>query len=213
MAGSLSRNSYIADEGPIFGGVRMQLELLEVSLVGLILLPLIVLAILFLVDFQKSDGRAKMTAIYGFLTFILMFLYFLVNWLLTVDISIIVILFGTGFTFMPVWVISFTKSEYLEKWRIPFAIIFLVIWAAYIVPRLFMTLYLSFYFLTIVFALAIVFLLLGVMDDYKVLILITGLVLVYLERAWTFADALTETLVLLLGCWLVLIWYLLTRRG
>ena len=191
----------------------MQLELLEISLVGLVLLPLALLAILHLLDLQRSDGRAKMTAIYGFLTFILLFLYFLVNWLLTVDISIIVILFGTAFTFMPVWVISFTKSEYLEKWRIPFAIIFLVIWVAYVVPRLFTALYLSFYFLTIVFALAIVFLLLGVMDDGKVLILITGLVLIYLERAWTFADALTETLVLLLGCWLVLIWYLLTKRG
>ena len=191
----------------------MQLELLEISLVGLVLLPLALLAILHLLDFQKSDGRAKMTAIYGFLTFILMFLYFLVNWLLTVDVSVIVILFGTAFTFMPVWVISFTKSEYLKKWGIPFAILFLVICVAYIVPRIFMALYLSFYFLTIVFALAIVFLLLGVMDDYKVLILITGLVLVYLERAWTFADALTETIVLLLGCWLVLIWYLLTRRG
>jgi hypothetical protein len=190
----------------------MQLELLEISLVGLVLLPLALLAILHLLDFQKSDGRAKMTAIYGFLTFILMFLYFLVNWLLTVDVSVIVILFGTAFTFMPVWVISFTKSEYLKKWGIPFAILFLVICVAYIVPRIFMALYLSFYFLTIVFALAIVFLLLGVMDDYKVLILITGLVLVYLERAWTFADALTETIVLLLGCWLVLIWYLLTRR-
>jgi hypothetical protein len=191
----------------------MQLELLEISLVGLVLLPLALLAILHLLDLQKSDGGAKMTAIYGSLTFILLILYFLVNWLLTVDISIIVILFGTAFTFMPVWVISFTKSEYLEKWRIPFAIIFLVIWVAYVVPRLFMALYLSFYFLTIVFALAIVFLLLGVMDDGKVLILITGLVLIYLERGWTFADALTETLVLLLGCWLVLIWYLLTKRG
>ncbi|MFX0054876.1 MAG: hypothetical protein ACFFAX_11850 [Promethearchaeota archaeon] len=191
----------------------MQLELLELTIVGLVLLPLVVLAILFLLDFQKSEGRAKITAIYGFLTFILMFLYFLVNWLFIVDVSIIVVLFGTAFTFMPVWAISFTKSEYLEKWRIPFAIIFLVIWAAYIVPRLFMALNLSFYFQTIVYALAIIFLLLGVMDDYKVLILITGLALVYLERAWTFADALTETLVLLFGCWLVLIWYLLKKRG
>jgi hypothetical protein len=194
-------------------GVRMQLELLELSIVGLVLLPLVILAILYLLDFQKSDGRAKMTAIYGFLTFILLFLYFVVNWFVSVDVSLIVVLFGTALTFMPVWVISFTKSEYLENWRIPFAIIFLVIWVAYIVPRLFMALNLSFYFQTIVFALAIIFLLLGVMDDYKVLILITGLVLVYLERAWSFADALTEILVLLLGCWLVLIWYILTKRS
>ena len=57
----------------------MQLELLELTIVGLVLLPLVLLAVLSLLDFLKSEGREKMTAIYGFLTFILMFMYFLVN--------------------------------------------------------------------------------------------------------------------------------------
>ncbi len=196
-----------------FRGVRMQLELLELSIVGLILLPLVILAILCLLDIQKNDGRARMTAIYGFLTFILMFLYFLVNWLLTVDVSIIVILFGTVFTFLPVWVVSLTKPDYLESWKIPFAIIFFVIWAVYVVPRLLISLYLAPYFLAAVFAISIIFLLLGLMEDYKSIILIVGLALIYVERAWTFADALIETIVLMVGVWLVLIWYLVNKRS
>jgi hypothetical protein len=191
----------------------MQLELLELTIVGLILIPPVLLAILFLLDIIKSEGRERMTAIYGFLTFILLFIYFLVNWFALVDVSIIVIFFGTAFTFLPVWVISSTRSELLESWKIPFAIIFFAIWAVYIVPRLLFAMYLSPYFLAIVFALSIIILLLEVPKDYKAIMLIVGLALIYFERAWGFADALTEATVLMVGFWLVFIWFLIMKRS
>jgi hypothetical protein len=195
----------------------MQLELLELTIVGLVLIPLVILAILFLLDFQKSEGREKMTAIYGFLTFILVFFYFFVNLILpifiTVDVVIIVVLYGCAFTFMPVWVASYTKPDLLESWKLPFAIIFFAIWAAYIIPRLFMATNLSIFFLAVVFAISIIFLLLRVMDDYNVILLVLGLALIYLERGWTLFDVLIEYAILIVGIWLVLIWYLLNRRS
>jgi len=191
----------------------MQLELLELAVVGLILIPPVILAILHLLDFQRTEGRARMTAIYGFLTFILLFIYFTVNFLVTLDVSIIVVLFSSAFTFMPVWVLSYSKPDWLESWKILFAILFLAIWAAYIIPRLFMALSLSVYFLAVVFALSIVFLLPSLMDDTKRILLVLGLVLVYLERAWTFFDPITESLILVAGLWLVIIWYLIMKRA
>ncbi|KXH71683.1 MAG: hypothetical protein AM326_11525 [Candidatus Thorarchaeota archaeon SMTZ-45] len=191
----------------------MQLELLELAVVGLILIPPVILAILHLLDFQRTEGRARKTAIYGFLTFILLFIYFTVNFLVTLDVSIIVVLFGSAFTFMPVWVLSYSKPDWLESWKILFAILFLAIWAAYIIPRLFMALSLSVYFLAVVFALSIVFLLPSLMDDTKRILLVLGLVLVYLERAWTFFDPITESLILVAGLWLVIIWYLIMKRA
>jgi hypothetical protein len=195
----------------------MQLELLELTIVGLVLLPNVVLAILFLLDFQKSEGREKITAIYGFLTFILMFMYFLVNWLLplfvTVDIAIIIILFGCAITFIPVWVVSLTKPDLLESWKIPFAIIFLAIWAVYTIPRVFMATNLSIYFLAVVFVISIIFLLLGVMEDIKLILLVLALAFIYLERSWTLFDPLIEYAILIVGIWLIVIWYLLNRRS
>jgi hypothetical protein len=190
----------------------MQLELLEITVVGLILIPLLILAILYLLEFQKSEGRAKMTAIYGFLTFILLFIYFIVNFLTVLDISIVVLLFGTAFTFMPVWVLSLAKPDWLESWKNIFAILFLAIWAVYVIPRLFMALSLSIYFLAIVFVVSIIFLLPGLMDDYNVIVLILGLALIYLERAWSLFDPIIESLILVAGLWLVFIWYLLDKR-
>jgi len=191
----------------------MQLELLEITVVGLILIPLLILAILYLLEFQKSEGRAKMTAIYGFLTFILLFIYFIVNFLTVLDISIVVLLFGTAFTFMPVWVLSLAKPDWLESWKNIFAILFLAIWAVYVIPRLFMALSLSIYFLAIVFVVSIIFLLPGLMDDYNVIVLILGLALIYLERAWSLFDPIIESLILVAGLWLVFIWYLLNKRS
>ena len=191
----------------------MQLEFLELAIAGLILIPPVILAILHLLDFSKTSGRAKMTAIYGFLTFILIFIYFVVNFFTALDVSIVVLLFGTAFTFMPVWVLSLAKPNWLESWKILFAILFLATWAVYVIPRLFMALSLSVYFLAIVFAISIIFLLPGLMDDFKRIVLVIGLALVYLERAWTLFDPITETLVLVAGLWLVFIWYLLNKRS
>ncbi len=195
----------------------MQLELIELTIVGLVLLPLVILSILFLLDSQKSEGRGKKTSIYGFLTFIMMFTYLFVNWILplfvTVDITFIVILFGSAFTFLPVWVVSFTKPDLMESMRIPLAIMFLVVWAVYVIPRLLLATSFATYFLAVVFAITIIFLLLRVKDDNKVILLILGLLLVYLERAWTLFDILIEFVVVTIGFWLVLIWYLLNRRS
>jgi hypothetical protein len=188
------------------------MQLLELSIAGLILIPLVILAILFLLDFQKADGRAQKTAIYGFLAFILLFLYFVVNWFSTLDVSIIVLLYGTALTFMAVWALSLSKPEWLESWKILFTILFLALWSAYVIPRLFLALNLVVYFLAIVFALSIIFLLPRLMDDYKIIVLILGLVLVYFERAWTIFDPITESLILVAGLWLVFIWYLLNKR-
>jgi hypothetical protein len=191
----------------------MQLELYELAVVGLILIPPLIIAILHLLDFQRTEGRARMTAIYGFLTFILLFVYFVVNFVLSLDISIIVISFGSAFTFMPVWVLSYSKPDWLESWKVLLAILFLAIWAVYVIPRLFMALSLSVYFLAVVFALSIIFLLPGLMDDTKRIVLIFGLALVYLERAWTLLDPIIEPLILVAGLWLVFIWYLMTKRA
>ena len=188
----------------------MQLELLQLTLAGLALVPLILLSILHLLDLQKSTGRERMTTIYGLLTFILLFIYFLVNWF-TAYIELIVILFASAYTFLPVWIMSFSKSDYLEKWRIPFAVIFLVIWAAYVGTRLLAALYLSAYFLAIVFAISLIFLSFKLKEDKNTGILFLGLLLVYLERAWDFFDPISDTTFLVVGLWLVFHWYFQKR--
>ncbi|KXH73750.1 MAG: hypothetical protein AM326_10410 [Candidatus Thorarchaeota archaeon SMTZ-45] len=191
----------------------MQLELLELTIAGLILIPLVILAILHLLDFSKAHGRAKMTAIYGFLTFILIFSYFTLVYFTVVDVSIIIIIYGTGLIFLPVWTLSHSKPDWLESWKMLFAILFLVVWAVYVIPRIFTALNFVLYFLAIVFALSIIFLLPGLMNDFKRIVLILGLALFYLERAWTLFDPITEALILVAGLWLVFIWYLLNKRS
>jgi len=195
----------------------MQLELLELTILGLVFLPLAILSILFLLEIQKNESREKLNAIYGFLTFILMFMYFFMNWLLpifvTVDDIFIVILFGCAFAFLPVWVVSFTKSNLMVSYKIPLAIVFFVIWAVYVIPRLMMTINLSFYFLTTVFAISIIFLLIRVVDDRKLILLLFGLLLIYMERGLSFFDVIIEFSLIIVGLWLVLIWYLLRKRG
>ncbi len=189
----------------------MQLELLEITIVGLVFIPLVMLAILHLLNFQKGEGREKKTSIYGFLTFILMFVYFLFNWYIAVDVSIIVILYASALTFLPVWILSLSKPEYLDSWKIPFAIIFLALWGTYVGTRLLTTFVFVPYFAGIQFALSIIFLLLRFADDSKTIIIIIGLILLYLERAWSLFDVLIESIILVAGLWLVFIWFMLSR--
>ena len=191
----------------------MQAELLEIAISGLILIPLLLLAVLHLFDIQKGIGRAQKTAGYGFLTFILLFVYFGANWFFAIDISIIVVLYATALTFLPVWVLSLTKPEYLEKWKIPFAIIFLIIWAAYVGTRLLTSIFSTPYFLVVVFVLSVMILLLGVTENRMSIILLIGLVLVYIQRGWTFFDVLVDYMILVFGLWLVVAWYFIDRRN
>lgn len=191
----------------------MQLELLELTIVGLILIPPIILAILHLLDFSKSDGRDKLTAIYGFLAFVLIFSYFTQSFFIVLDLSIIVLIYGTGLTFLPVWTLSQAKPDWLESLKIPFTIMFLAVWATYVIPRIFMSINLLPYFLAIVFALSIIFLLPGLMNDFKRILIVLGLALFYLERSWTLFDPITESLILVAALWLILIWYLMNKRS
>jgi hypothetical protein len=191
----------------------MQLELLEITIAGMILIALMLLAVLHLIGIQKGSGRAQKTAGYGFLTFILLFLYFVINWFFVVDISIIVVIYASALTFLPVWVLSLTKPEYLEGWKIPFAMIFLIIWASYVGTRLFTTIFSTPYFLAIVFILSVLILLLGVAENRMSIILLIGLVLVYIQRGFTFFDPLVDYMILVAGLWLILAWYFIDRRG
>ena len=191
----------------------MQLELLELTIVGLILLALVILAILHLLDFLRSDGRERLTAIYGFLAFILIFMYFTQVFYTMLDFSIIVVMYGTGLIFIPVWTLSLSKPDWLESLKIPFAILFLAVWAIYVIPRIFAAMNFALYFLAIAFALSIIFLLPRLMGNLERVLLIIGLALFYLERGWTFFDPITEALILVAALWLILIWYLLNKRS
>ena len=191
----------------------MQLELLELTIVGLILLALVILAILHLLDFLRSDGRERLTAIYGFLAFILTFMYFTQVFYTMLDFSIIVVMYGTGLIFIPVWTLSLSKPDWLESLKIPFAILFLAVWAIYVIPRIFAAMNFVVYFLAIAFALSIIFLLPRLMGNFERVLLIIGLALFYLERGWTFFDPITEALILVAALWLILIWYLLNKRS
>ena len=191
----------------------MQLDLLEITILGLILIPILLLAVLHLLDIQKGSGRAQKTAGYGFLTFILLFAYFAANWFFVVDISIIVVLYATALTFLPVWVLSLTKPDYLDAWRIPFALIFLIIWASYVGTRLLTSIFSTPYFLAVVFVLSVLILLLGVTENRMSIILLVGLVLVYIQRGWTLFDVLVDYMILVIGLWLVFAWYFIDRRN
>jgi hypothetical protein len=190
----------------------MQLEFLEIAFAGLILIPLVLLTLLHLLDIQKSEDREQKTAVYGFLTYILLFSYFILNWFVVVEISVIVLVYATALTFLPVWTLSLSKPEYLESLKIPFAIIFLIIWCAYVGTRLLTTFAFIPYFLAAVFALSLVFLILSLLEDMNYLIIIIGLALVYLERAWTLFDYIVEAGILTVGLWLVFVWFIISRR-
>jgi len=190
----------------------MQIEILELAIFAVILGSLGILSLAHLLDIRTSDERERKTAIYGSLVFSFLTVYFAAN-TIGAPLNLIVVLYATALTFIPVWVISLTKPNWFDSWKYLFTILFLILWTTYVVTRLFTTLILSLYFATIVIGIAVVVLLISLPSDKKALVLTLGLVAFYFDRAWTFSDVVVTAVLLVLGPLLILVWYLINKRS
>ena len=157
----------------------MQLEIIELGMFGAILAALVVLIIGSMLDTRTDDTRKRKTGLYGVSASLLLLLYF-IGRLFTNDVTILVLLYGSALTFIPIWILSSSRPKILDSWKIPLAIMFLMVWVAYVGTRLLTEFALTIYFVLIIAAITLLILLVTVPSDPKALVAIIGLFLFFL---------------------------------
>jgi hypothetical protein len=214
------------------------MQLTDIQILTLYILqfiPSLVLSILYFFKIREIERQEQKPAFVGLITFTLLSILILAEticfyftFILSFDLLpifgiVTAALFSATILLLASWTLAVVKPEWLHDRMQILAITGLILWVSYTGTYIFsqitfninLFLIARFIIVTVIFVFMLGIALLGLKDDKLTFLLFIGLLLVYINSMFgalvLFINITLETIIWI-GIWLILIWYILTKR-
>ena len=206
----------------------------------LLFIPWLLLSLLYLIEARKQEGSERKTALLGFVTFTLLTIIYAM-WTISDYVNILlgwptpsfggpvyaitsVALLGAALILLACWTLAISRPNWLHERKLILAIAGFILWVIFlgsfiyglIIVNQSLFLVINPAFLTIVFIFALAFVLLKATTENTAFILFAGL-LIYsiglIIPGIPLAYPIEIQHVTPIGGWLILIWYIIAKRG
>jgi len=205
----------------------------------LLFIPCLLLSLLYLIETRKKEGQERRTALFGLVTFTLLAIVYAM-WTVSVYFNILlgfpipgfggtayattsVAFFGAAIILLACWTLAISRPEWLHERKLILAIAGFILWVIFLGSYLYLEFFFnpnthfvtSTVFLTIVFIFAFAVVLLKATTEKTAFILFAGLLFFYIGLVIPDIPnvyLLNTGLIANIGVWLILIWYIVTRR-